>query len=244
MKLALISCAVLNRDINYCIYNSKNVVHSFWLEQGLHDIPKTLHELLCEKIKEIEKLNENFSDDKKFDAILIGYGLCSNSILNIEAINLPLVIPKCDDCIALFLGSQKKYLELFNSHKGIYWFNKTWVEHAFIPSEENYKKLYDKYVIEFDEDNAEFLIEQETSFTRNYENTFFIKSAIYDDYEEREFIKGNAKYFNWKYKEIDSDISLLKKFIDGDWDENFLICEKGYKIAPDYSEQKILAEKL
>ena len=242
MKLALISCMVLSRDISYCMYKSQNSVHAFWLEQGLHDTPAILHQSLQEKINYIEMLNEKFDYDKRFDAIILGYGLCSNGIIGLKSTKLQIVAPRCDDCIALFLGSQERYLNLFHSKKGIYWFNKPWIENAFIPSKENYDKLHAFYLNEYGEENADYLIEEQTRFTQNYENAVFIKSDIYDDAEEVAITKKNADYFNWNYLEENANISFLMDLIDGRWDDKFLICKPNQTIAVDYSHLKIRAE--
>ena len=154
MKYALIGCMVLARDIGYCISQNENTIHSFWLEQGLHDTPSKLKEQIQELIEKIETLNETLPDGRKFDAILLAYGLCSNGVVGLKSNKLKIIIPRCDDCMALFLGSQEKYLEIFNTYKGIYWFNKPWVENAFIPSKKNYELMYQDYLKYYDEDNA------------------------------------------------------------------------------------------
>ena len=46
MRIALIGCMVLNREIAHLTANSKNVVRSWWLRQGLHDTPDLLRRAL------------------------------------------------------------------------------------------------------------------------------------------------------------------------------------------------------
>lgn len=134
LRLAMIACEVMVREVSFLTAQSEHIISVRWMKQGLHDNPSMLNRMLKEKIAEIEELNEQMSADKKFDAIVLGYGLCSNGVIGISAETLPLVIPKCDDCIALFLGSQSRYLELFRQYKGIYWYTPGWVERAFTPS--------------------------------------------------------------------------------------------------------------
>lgn len=49
-----------------------------------------------------------------YDAILIGYGLCSNGTLNITSKYTPLVFLKPMIVLHFSLGSRKRYREIFN----------------------------------------------------------------------------------------------------------------------------------
>ncbi len=250
MNLALISCMVLSRDISCSMMNSSNMVHPFFLKQGLHDTPAKLKEAIQSKIDEIEEMQESFAqgyhgkfdERKKFTAIIIGYGLCSNGVVGLKSKTLPLVIPRCDDCIALFLGSQNKYLEYFNKHKGIYWLNKGWVENGCLPSKKHYDNLYNHYVDEYDEDTATYLIEQETAHTKSYESLFFIKSDKYDDSKERDLVQQSAEDFDWNYMETTSDLTFINDLINGNWDDRFLICKPGQTVTAEYTGKKISAK--
>ena len=59
----------------------------------------------------------------KYDAILIGYALCSNGVVGLTSRRIPLVIPRGHDCITLLLGSKELYRDYFDSHRGIYWYS-------------------------------------------------------------------------------------------------------------------------
>ncbi len=244
MNIALIGCMVLMRDVSRIVYDSEHMVFPFWLEQGLHDTPEILHKKLQNKIDEIEQLEGTGKKQLQFDAIVLAYGLCSNAVVGLKNSKIPVVVPRCDDCIAIFLGSQQRYLDYFNSVKGIYWYNKSWCENSFVPSKGNYDKLREKYVEEYGEDNADYLLEMETGYTKNYENAYFITSPNLSDRNEREEVKLSAEYLGWKYSEIEGDDSLMKALLNGDWDERFLVCKPGYKIIPDYSGKKVESEKV
>ena len=158
LRLAMIACEVMVREVSFLTAQSEHIISVRWMKQGLHDNPSMLNRMLKEKIAEIEELNEQMSADKKFDAIVLGYGLCSNGVIGISAETLPLVIPKCDDCIALFLGSQSRYLELFRQYKGIYWYTPGWVERAFTPSPESYRRRLREYEETYGEEKRRIFI--------------------------------------------------------------------------------------
>ncbi len=242
MKIALIGCMVFARDISHILVNSKHKIHPFWLEQGLHDTPQLLQKKIQEKINEIEELKDINTGIALFDTIVLAYGLCSNGIVGLTSKKLPIVAPRCDDCMALFLGSQEKYLDIFTSYKGVYWFNKAWCENEFIPSKERYDQMYKNYVEEYGEENADFLLDSDMSFTKNYENAFFIKSNIYDDAIERKNVKENADYFKWQYIEVEANNSFILDLMNGNWDDRFVVCKPNQKIVADYTGLKIKAE--
>ncbi len=247
MRIAFIGCMVMYREVSKMVSELENHVHPFWIEQGLHDTPEMLKRKLQRTIDEIEEIHEHENTKTKaikrgYDAIVLGYGLCSNSILGLSSKLLPLVVPRCDDCIAIFLGSYKRYLDLFNTRKGIYWYSRGWMQENHCPSKEYFQKLKYYYIEEYDEDTADYLIEQETGFIKDYENLYFIKSDILSDEKELEISKKIATEFGWKHRIVEGDSSLIYAMLTGNWDERFLVCEKGQRVESDFSDKKIKAE--
>lgn len=84
--------------------------------------------------------------------------------------------PRTDDCIALFLGSQERYLRLFEEYNGTYWLNNGWIETAYIPSLEMKEEMREDYIRRYGEENAEFLLEQDSLWIGNY-NTWRVYRA-------------------------------------------------------------------
>ena len=72
MHLKLISCDVLARLAYYCAAFSPHIVDIEFLPKGLHNEPATLRSALSERLAAIEP--------GTYDAILLGYGLCGNSL--------------------------------------------------------------------------------------------------------------------------------------------------------------------
>ncbi|ONI39638.1 hypothetical protein AN639_02480 [Candidatus Epulonipiscium fishelsonii] len=250
MRLAFVGCSIFSREIGYSISKSKNLVHSFFLEQGLHNTPDILRQTIQDtinKIEEIDKKEKSSHGEKRrgYDAIIIGYGLCSNGVVGLTSSRLPIVIPRCDDCMALFLGSQEKYLDLFQNSSGIYWYSKPWMENGVMPCKEYFQKLYEHYLQEYeDEDTAQYLVEQESGYITQYSNLYFIKSSIYEDEQEAETAKQIAKEFEWEYNEAPSSMAFISSLVEGDWDDRFLVCNPGQKVAPEYTGLKIKAENV
>ena len=109
---------------------------------------------------------------------MLGYGLCSNGVAGLKARGIPLVVPRTDDCIAIFLGSQRRYLEAFHRYPGTYWINNGWLEHGFVPTREALEERYARYVQDYGEDNAQFLMEQDGQWQKHYTTAGYIASPL------------------------------------------------------------------
>lgn len=115
------------------------------------------------------------------DYLVLGYGLCSNGVVGLEAGEIPLVIPRTDDCIGLMLGSQQRYLELFDQNPGTYWFSHNWQEHAAVPSRKAMEQRRAFYAEQYGEENADFLLEQDLLWTTQYRHAGLIASPLFDN---------------------------------------------------------------
>lgn len=71
MRLIILACEIMYREICYCVSQSKNIVDARFLRKGLHDLgQKEMSQTLQQEIDEVPK--------NRYEAILLGYGLCSN----------------------------------------------------------------------------------------------------------------------------------------------------------------------
>ncbi|MDD2362000.1 MAG: DUF1638 domain-containing protein [Oscillospiraceae bacterium] len=245
MRIHIIACRVLTRELSYYASQSPHTVDITWLPQGLHDTPEKLRQMLKESLDDMHLQKEKQMIKHWPDYIVLGYGLCSNGIVGIESRDTPLIIPKTDDCIALFLGSQKRYLELFNKYNGTYWLNNGWIETAFVPSKEMLKKRYDEYIELYGEDNAEYLTEQDKLWANNYNTCGYIGSSVYDCRDYHLLAQRIAQENNWEYVELQGDNRLIRSMTDGTWnDKEFLICPPFHRVKATYDRTKIRAVPL
>ncbi len=235
MRLQFITCKVLQREAYYCAARSKNVVDVVLMEQGLHDEPDRLR-------TEVRKALENTHDIQKrpYDASLLGYGLCSNGIVGLSA-EIPVVVPRGHDCITLLLGSKDKYQEYFDSHRGVYWYSPGWIESGKQPGKERYEKLLEEYKEKYGDDNAQYLMEVEQNWIKEYSWATFIDWGLTDSGEYKNYTKRCAEFLHWDYEELKGSPVLMQKLIDGDWhDSEFLVVKPGQKIGEDLTNEGIM----
>jgi hypothetical protein len=244
LRLRVISCDILYREICLCSAYSKNVTNLEFLPKGLHDNPDVMRAEIQKKIDE--------TDESVFDAIVLGYALCSRGSAGIKARGIPLVIPKAHDCITFFMGSNQKYMEYFNDHPGTYYYTSGWFERSGgkivverkVQDGYGLGKKYEEYVQKYGEDNAKYLIEFENSWVENYSQVTFIDIDFARFLNYNEEAKKIAQERKWNYDEIKGDIRLVKMLIDAEWDkEEFLIVPPREEIFASYDENIMICKK-
>ena len=243
MRLALIGCQVMVRELSAVIASHGNECVPYWLPQGLHDVPEKLLKQLNEKILEVERVWEEKPPYRQLDYIVLGYALCGKGVSGIRAGKVPLVIPRVDDCISLFLGSRQRYLKYFRRYKGTYWFTPGWVESAGLsPSKELYEYKYNDYVERFGEENAEYLMEQENSWLQEYKNGIYITSQVCRNESYIKRARGMAESHGWDFRLFTGDMRYFNEMLDGNWyEERFLICPPGKTIIASDDEKVLIA---
>ena len=240
MRLALIGCMVMNREISRLISESSYPVRAWWLRQGLHDTPDRLRTELQHTIDEVERENAVLPEYLRFSAIALAYGLCSNGVIGLRSRSLPVVVPRCDDCISLFLGSAERYRKLFKEMPGAYWYNNGWIEQAFTPSKENYARKREEYVERYGEENADFLMECEGEWMEKYQCCGFITCPLGDREGYETYARQAAQDFGWQFRKVEGSMDYLSALVNGPWDdERFLVCLPRCRIEADFSDRKL-----
>jgi hypothetical protein len=183
------------------------------LDFGLHLIPANL------KAKLQQAIDASAPD---FDTLLLGYGLCSMAVVGLNTRTCTVVIPRADDCIALFLGSRKAYQAQSKKEPGTYYLTKGWIKVGDSPFEEN-KRLIEKY----GEERAAYIMHL---MLKNYTRLAYIDSGQSDQEEYRQYTQRAAEKFNLRYEEIPGSDSLVRKLLYGPWDGEFVVVPPGQTI--------------
>lgn len=180
------------------------------LEFGLHAYPDQLRTALQKAID---------AAPAPADTVVLGYGLCSQAVAGLRANGCQLVIPRVDDCIAIFLGSRQAYTQQLFAEPGTYYVTKGWLEVGELPFGE-YEKLVERHGAA----RAERLIRL---LLHNYTRLAFINTGQYalDHYRER--AQEIAARFDLRYEEIPGSADLVERMLFGPWDESFVVVPPG-----------------
>lgn len=244
-KYRVFACEILFRELCYEAAQSRHVIDLSFNHFGLHHVG-------CEKMAaELQSLVDSV-EEMKYDAILFGYGLCNNGIAGLKSRAAPLVIPKAHDCITLLLGSKEKYKMEFDREPGTYYHSSGWLEHHNLEEEESvYNKLglnmsYNEMIRQYGEENARYLresLEHLGSFKETYTRLVYIDTGLGPKEDLIEKSRLEAKKNGWRFDVLQGDRSLIRKMLNGNWDESeFLILPPGQTIKPTYDSAIIKAE--
>ncbi len=244
MRFKVIACKALQREISLLAAKTDAVLDITYMQQGLHDTPDLLRTALQKEIAAVDAGDDLHTNHPRlgrgFDAILLGYGLCSNGIAGLSSKSHKLVVPRSDDCIGLFLGSYQRYREYFDAHPGTYWYNASWIENAYTPSEENRKAMLAEYTEKYGEDNAEYLVDTENS-TKNYNNAAYVVWDGLDFPEYERYTREAAAYFGWNFDKVTGDNGWLTDMLAGRHDNRFAVAQPGECFEQDFEGRVIHA---
>jgi hypothetical protein len=245
LRLKIIACDVLNRELSYLASLSEHYVDITFLHQGLHNTPEKLKQ---DVQLEINKANEGFPYNylntcPDYDYIILGYGLCSNGITGVKSKKIPLVIPRAHDCITLLLGSKEKYKSAFEKYPGTYWFSSGWIERGWPPGERKYSALLADYTERYGDDNAEYLMQLEQSWIKEYKTAAFISwNCFRNNGYYRNVTKECSDFYKWSFMDIDGSKSLLWNIVNGIFNVGeVLVLSPGREVQASFDDNIIKA---
>ena len=234
-RYLLLACAVTCRECYHCAAVGRNIVDIRLCDKGLHDIGAGK---MCGKLQaEIEAI-----DCSRYDAILLGYGLCNNGTIGLRA-PIPVVIPRAHDCITLLMGSKERYRQYFNANPGTYFWSPGWIERGTSSLDNEQSTVsamgirsYEDYVKEYGEETARYLMET-LGAMKHYTKLAYIDTGVGDFPEYKEEARRQAGDNGWTYEEVPGSTELLMRLVNGEWNgDDFLVMEPGRTAAPSYDD--------
>ena len=115
-KCKVIACATVMKEMLPLIPPGMSFQ---MLKAGLHVNPEKLKKTLQQSIDLSEPTAE---------VILLGYGLCSLAVVGLMSEKRTLILPRVDDCTAIFLGSAAEYTRQLSSVPGSIYMSRGWIE--------------------------------------------------------------------------------------------------------------------
>lgn len=182
------------------------------LEFGLHNRPPNLREALQARLDAVQA-----------ETVLLGYGLCSLAVVGLRSPTARLVIPRVDDCIALFMGSRATYHEQVRQEPGTYYLTKGWIESADTPFKE-----YDRLVARYGKETADDVIHM---MFQHYTRLCFINTGSGDLAPYHAYGREMAERFKLRFETMDGSPALVQKLAQGPWDDEFVVAPPGEPLA-------------
>ncbi len=191
-----------------------------YLDYGLHRVPEKLTRAIQEEIDAVETPS----------LIILGYGLCGNGLKGIQSRQHTLLIPRTDDCIAMFLGSYQTYIQKFVEEPGTYYLTKGWLEAGSDPLKE-YQEVREKH----GDEDAQWIMDTQY---QNYQRLVFVahKQADLDEFSPKaKEVAHYCKRWNMEYKEMLGSDRYIRRLIEiatslEKADRDFLVISPGESI--------------
>lgn len=244
MNLKLISCEIFYREMCHAVATSPHRIDIEFLPKGLHD-------LKAEEMRERVQAVIDATDPGGYDAILLGFALCNNGLAGIRAPSIPLILPRAHDCISLFMGSRFRYQEYFDANPGTYFLTSGWIERGettgelaelTIQNRNGIGMSMEELIEQYGADNAEYLYDMLSGGTEaNYHRFNYIHMGIEPPNIKEEAVK-RAQERGWDFEETKGDLCLIGKLVNGEWDDSdFLTVPPGKAIKPSFDDSIVKA---
>jgi hypothetical protein len=201
-RRVVIACRVMEPELTQVLAEGGEPVEILYLDQALHRTPTRLLGELQEKIDQVAQTASR---------IVLGYGLCSNGAVGVTARQQGLLIPRCHDCIALFLGSPARYEKIFREKPGTYYLTPGWIAEKKDPL-----GILEEHVPKYGRETAQWVMEEEL---KHYTHIALIDTGVEEMAPLRERAMENAAVLKKQYEEI----AYFRELIRGPYtEEKFL----------------------
>ncbi|MHB8769951.1 MAG: DUF1638 domain-containing protein [Syntrophales bacterium] len=213
-RRVVIACRVMEPELAHVVKERKEAgerPNILYLEQALHRTPEKLRAKVQEKIDQVARTAVS---------IVLGYGLCAKGVVGITARTAELLIPRCHDCIALFLGSPERYQEVFRSKPGTYYLTPGWLAEKNDPL-----GIIEEQVPRFGRETARWVVEEEL---KHYTHIALIDTGVQEMEPLRARAKENAAVLKKRYVEIPGSLDYFRELLSGPYgEEKFLRLRSG-----------------
>lgn len=209
MNPCIIACGTLKRELLAAMERTGCTYPIHWLEAGQHNRKDA-------RRAEIQNALDACGDH---DTVLLAMTLCGGCTEGLQAHDHRLVLPRCQDCITLLLGSREARQE----HPGTYFLTEGWLSGS-----ENLRNEYQRTVEKHGQHRAERIF---SAMLANYQHMAFVDTGCGDASKE---IQELSEQFGLSYTRIPGTLSYLEDLLSGNWDANrFVVLEPQNTLTDD-----------
>ncbi|MGI5873810.1 MAG: DUF1638 domain-containing protein [Bacillota bacterium] len=210
-KYMMVACRNIEDEIDAVMRENNLDYPVVYLQSGLHDLPKKLHDTL-------QALIDSLTD---IEYLLLPMGRCGNSTLGLRSERFSLVLPKCEDCINLLLSDDDLKAE---RPKGRMFFTQGWLRSVRAAPNE-----YDDCVRKYGKESADMIMQ---SMYSGYSHFAILNTGLFDIEKAMRILSPVAKAASVDFEELEAPYGVLKRMLKLELDsDNFVIVPPGTEVT-------------
>lgn len=217
MSTIIIACKTMENELRAAMERVDCPYPVLWLEQGLHNWPDRLR-------REIQRLLDGCTD---CDRVLLAMSLCGNAAAGLETRDFSLIIPRCDDCITLMLGSPERRREWPDT----YFLTRGWLE-----SDLSLWAEYEKAVEKYGKKRGKRIF---STMLRHYQRLALVDTGGFDSDALFPTVTRMAQELELEPIRLDGTLDYLTALLTGPWpEEKFLTVPPHSLVLPGIRTEK------
>jgi len=197
MRIGIVACSILRGELEKLVSGDPDVTEIIYLDAAIHVNPQKMKEAIKEQIGTLKG---------KVDRVFLGYGFCQ-SLKGIEdEVDIPVILPQVDDCIALLL-TPERYAEEKKKELGTWFMTPGWTEAGF---EMVVKELRLERAIKLGKDPLEMARRLFTHYRRG----LYIDTGVGDDDVNQASAADFCDKLNLQLEKCEAEPFLLKEWFE------------------------------
>lgn len=196
MSTVIIACKTIEKELLAAMEQAGCDCPVLWLESGLHNWPDRLR----------SRIQELLDGCEGCDTVLLAMGFCGNSVVGLKTHNFQLVIPRCDDCITLLLGSWERRKEI----AATYFLTEGW-----LAGEMNLWKEYQLCLARYGEKRGKRIFD---AMLGHYRNLALLDTGCFDRETVENQVREIARKLDLNYVNLEGTLAYIGELLAGSWD--------------------------
>ena len=212
MASAIIACKTLENELRAVMEALDCHMKVHWLESVLHNFPKQLN----------AQLQSVLDSCTEFDTVLLAMSFCGDSVVGLHSGDFRLVIPRCDDCITLLLGSDACRRSTFAT----YFMTEGWLN-----GDNNIWQEYLHCIQKYGEKRGKRIF---SAMLAHYKSLALLDTGCFDKKAAQAHLLPIAETLGLEYTCIEGTLGYLQDLLNGSWDaDRFLVVPPHTTISAD-----------
>lgn len=200
--MKIIACKTIEKELLAAMTQVGCQYPVLWLESGLHNWPDKLRGCIQALL----------NDCRDADTVLLAMSLCGNAVVGLKTWDFSLIVPRCDDCITLLLGSPERRKEL----PGTYFLTQGWLD-----GERNLWAEYQMALEKYGSKRGKRIF---STMLTHYHHLALLDTGCFDRQTLEPVVQDMARELGLEPICLEGTLEYLRTLLTGPWEsERFLV---------------------